>query len=37
MKNGELQFSAERMKNKRGQQWLSFKNIHAIGWQYVII
>jgi len=37
VKNGELQFSAKGIKNKRAQQWLSFKNIHASGWQDVFI
>jgi len=37
VKNGELQFSAKGIKNKRGEQWLSFKNIHASGWQNVFI
>jgi len=31
VKNGELQFNAKVINNERGQQWLSFENIHASG------
>jgi len=37
VKNGELQFSAKGITNERGQQWLSFKNIHVSGWEDMLI
>jgi hypothetical protein len=37
MKNGEPQFKTKRIKNERGQQLLSFKNIYASGRQDVLI
>jgi hypothetical protein len=37
VKNREFQLSAKGIKNERGHQWLSFKNIHASGWQDVFI
>jgi hypothetical protein len=33
----EFQLSAKGIKNERGHQWLSFKNIHASGWQDMFI
>jgi hypothetical protein len=37
VKNGELQFRTKRIAKEKGQQWLLFKNIHASGWEDILI